>query len=146
VTYDSATAEIRIPCTVTNEGGKPLALVYASFLETTQPGWFWHVDVVNDRGVHLEDCSVPIRKLRIPQSSDYTVLPVGQQLAFTFRVKARALVLPSDPDPRGPCRGEQGPVPTGMYTVHVRYEDRLTHHRRAVSRMQIPVPLMLTVK
>lgn len=141
--YDPATAEIRLVCTVRNEGTTPLALLYASDMESTQPGWGWEVEVVNDQGVQMHDCSVRLPKIRIPQASDYTVLPAGQQLALTVRVKARALVLPQD---EGRCRQEQGPVPVGKYTLQVKYFDELQHHRRAVSRLQIPAPLLLTVE
>jgi hypothetical protein len=141
--YDPATAEIRLACTVRNEGTTPLALLYASDMESTQPGWGWQVNVINDRGVQMLDCSARLPKLRIPQASDYTVLPTGQQLALTFRVKARALVLPQD---EGRCRQEQGPVPVGKYTLQVKYFDGLLHHRQAVNRLQIPAPLLLTVE
>jgi hypothetical protein len=141
--YDPATAEIRLACTVRNEGTTPLALLYASDMESTLPGWGWEVEVVNERGVQMHDCSVRWPKMRIPKASDYTVLPAGQQLALTVRVKARALVLPQD---EGRRRQEQGPVPVGKYTLQVKYFDGLLHHRRAVSQLQIPAPLLLTVE
>ena len=144
MSYDAVTAEIRLPCTVTNEGAAPLALLYTPAMETTHPDLHWSVVVLNEQGVRMEDCSARDSKARIRRASEYTVLAPGQQVAFAIRVRARTLVPPRDTGSN--CLDEARAVPVGTYTVQVQYHDNFTRHRRAVRQFQTAAPVVLKME
>ena len=139
--YDSATRVISLACILTNQGSKPLALLYEPTLRSAMPNMNWAVRITTAQGIHLTDCAAPIIKAHIPSARAYTVVQAGQQIGVTLTIQAPDLRLSENEE----CHTQKTAMLAGTYQVQVFYHDAHTRHQQAIADLQ-SLPMTLTLE